>query len=257
MNYNYDFRRGPVIEPAQVHNDCDIYHETVDQRYMLGCKLELADGRIFRYCKNSSVAITTKACMLQQAAATPNWTNEDQDTGTAAAIGDPHIRIFVTTAPTANVWDGGYLVVQDGIGQYEMYTIKSHTLTTLPLVQLEDEGGIRTATLVTSTGTEITVVKNLYRDVIIHPVTTPTGIPVGVPQIAITASYYFWAQRRGPCGVRVENGDTLTIGAPAGLSATASTAGGFGDRVTTYLEWGTIMHIGEDAGTALVYLSLE
>ena len=257
MNYNYDFRRGPVIEPAQVHNDCDIYHETVDQRYMLGCKLELADGRIFRYCKCSSVAITTKACMLQEAVVKGDWTNEDQDTGTAAAIGDTQIRIFVTEAPTANVWDGGYLFIQDGIGQYEMYTIKSHTLTTLPLVQLEDEGGIRTATLVTSTGTEITVVKNLYRDVIIHPVTTATGIPIGVPQIAITADYYFWAQRRGPCGVRVDAGDTITIGAPAGVPGTSGTPGGFGVRQSTRLEWGTIMHIGEAAGTALVYLSLE
>ncbi len=258
MNYNYSYRREPVIEPAQLRAANDQYHPTIDQRVMLGCKLELADGRIFRYCRNSSAAALTKALMTQEAEATGNWTNESQSSGTAAAIGDKSITIAVSTAPTAHIWDDGYLFIQDGTGQYEMYIIKSHTLTGTPTITIADEGGIRVAT-VASGSTEISVVKSLYRDVVVHPVNTATGIPTGVPITTVPISYYFWAQRRGPCAVQVDTDETLTIGTPIGVPVTGGTdtAGVWGVRQTTLVEWGTIMHIGEADGTALVYLTLE
>lgn len=239
-------------------SDEGIWTPTASQKYATGTLYEPDDGsgRKFRYCKNAAVALT-KGLMLQQAAAVTNWQNEVQTTGTAAAVGDKKITIYVATAPTANEWDDGYLIIQDGAGEANMYTIASHTVPasgTLVTVYIADAGGIRTATAVTS---EVTVVKNLYRDVIVHPVTTATGIPVGVPLVDVTANYYFWAQTKGPCPMVVDAGDTITIGAPAGVPATSGTAGGAGVRQTTRLEWGKIMDIGAGGETGLVYLTLD
>jgi hypothetical protein len=254
MNYNYDYRRGPVIEPAQLKAANDMYHATSTQKYMLGAKLELADGRIFRYCEAGAVALS-KALMCQQAVVTANWANQVQTTGTAAAIADTSIKVYVATAPSAHDWDNGWLNIRDGTGIGEVYNIKSHDASLLPVIQIADEGGIRTATATTS---EITVIKNLYKDVVVHPVTTATGMAVGVPLTTIAINYFGWLQTHGPCPMIVDTSDTLTVGTPVGVPATSAVAGACDVRQSTYAEWGVCTTaIGEADGTAVIYLTLE
>jgi hypothetical protein len=53
-----------------------------------------------------------------------------------------------------------------------------------------------------------TVFYNKYKSLIIHP-SPPTALVVGVPVIAVTASYYFWAQVGGLCPVLADG--TLVI----------------------------------------------
>jgi hypothetical protein len=255
-NKNQTFHRDMVIAPAGLWPDRNIFVPTASQLFMAGAIHELDDGRRFRYCENGAVALT-KALMTQQAAAIAGWQDELQTTGTAMAIGDKRVTVFVTTAPTANEWDNGYLVMLDGTGEKEMYLIKSHTVPAsggIVTIDIADTGGIRTASAVTS---EITIVKNIYKDVIVHPVTTATGKATGVPLVAVPANYFFWSQVKGPCPMVVDSGDTIVIGAPVGVPATSGVAGACGARQSTRISWGTVLDIGEADGTALIDLNLE
>lgn len=252
MNYNYDYRRRPVIEPAQLLAANDIYHATTTQKYMLGCKLEFDDGRIFRYCECGTGV--TKALMTQQAVVTSNWTDQAQTTGTAATAGDPSIKIYVATAPSAHDWDDGWLNILDGTGEYEAYLIKSHDASLLPVVQIADTGGIRTAT--GTSGTELSVIKNLYKDIVVHPASTPTGMPTGVPLCTIATDSFGWLQTHGLCPMRVDTGDTVTVGLDVFASDTVD--GAIEERKTSKTAWGiATTAVGEADGTALIFLTLE
>jgi len=253
MNYNHTYRRDPIVEPSQLYAANDIYHATTDQNYMLGCKLELADGRIFRYCKCGTGV--TKALMTQQATVNSDWDNEVQTTGTAAVIGDQSIKVYVVNAPSAHDWDDGWLNVRDGTGEGEAYLIKSHDASLLPVIELADEGGIRTATLA-STGTELTIIKNLYRDIVVHPSTTATGMPTGVPLCTIATASYGWLQTHGLCPMIVDGGDTVTVGLDVGVGDTDD--GHCKERQSTGPAWGiATTAVGEADGTALIFLTLE
>lgn len=257
MNYNYDYRRDPVLEPAQLHSAEDVWHPHTTQKYMLGCKCEFNDGRLYRYCSNGAVALTA-GYVNQQAAGTANWQNEVQTNGTAASIGDTSIKIAVSTAPTANQWDNGYLTIEDGTGEGQMYVIKEHTLTTTPTIQIADTGGIRVATAVTS---EVTVTKNLYKDVVVSA-TNPTGIAVGVNPVAVTAStsattYYFWSQVRGPAAVVVDDTDTIVVGDYVAGSASVAGACALMDAAADDVPWGRVMRAAATGETALIYLTIE
>ena len=93
------------------------------------------------------------------------------------------------------------------------YKIKSHpaasasaTLT----VELYD--GLAVALAGTE---ECDLVASPYTGVVISNV-DQADLPIGVPLVAVTASYYFWAQTRGPAAVLMDEaigrGDTVTIG---------------------------------------------
>ena len=233
----------------------DVFHPTAAKKFPLGAIADSRDGRRWRYQENSGAAILVKALMNQQAIKTDNWVNQDQDTGTAASVGDKSIKIFVTTAPSAGDWIDGVLTIQDGEGEYEAYLIKEHDASLLPLVHLADTGGIRVATLETSTGTEITIMKNTYKDVIVCP-TTLTGRPTGVSLATVPIDYFFWGQTLGWCPMRVDNGDTVTVGDPVGIGDT--TPGNVKQRATTKGAFGWAMtSVGEADGTCLVDLQLE
>ena len=255
--YNYDFRRSVLAEPAQLIAANDQYHSTSDQKYMLGTKYSLDDGRVYRYVENGATELTA-GLMVQQAVVNSDWDDVVQTTGTAAAVGDTEITVAVGALPTANDWDNGWLVILDGTGVKQSYNIKSHNVPAsgiLVKVKIADEGGIRIATATTS---EITIIKNLYKDVIVHPVTTATGMALGVPNGTIAANEFGWIQTHGPCGMIVDTSDTLTVGTPVGVPATSAVAGACAVRQTTRAEWGvTTTAIGEGDGTALIYLTLE
>lgn len=256
-NYNQEFRRKEISEPSYLIAENDQYNDTTDQKYMLGLKYSTSDGRIYRYVENGGTALTA-GLMVQQAVVDSDWDDVVQTTGTAAAIGDTEIVVAVGALPTANDWDNGWLVILDGTGVKQAYNIKSHNVPDsgiLVKVKIADEGGIRIATATTS---EITIIKNIYKDVIVHPVTTATGMALGVPNGDIAANSFGFIQTRGPVGMIVDTSDTLTVGTPVGVPATSAVAGACDVRQSTFAEWGvTTTAIGEADGTALINLTLE
>ncbi len=264
MNYNFTKgRRNRLLGPSRLIAESGIYTPTVDQKHTLGVEFDMNDGtgRWFRYCRNGASAIFAKALMAQAEAVTANWVDEPQTVSggaVVAAIGDPAITLLVQTAPTANQWDDGWLLVNNGTGEGELYLIKSHSLTTNPKVQLVDEGGIRTVTV---DGTDITVIKNLFNGTIVVPAAAGTMTPIGVSLASVPISYYYWAQFRGPCPMLVDTnggGAVLVAGNMCGEPASAQDDGTVGvvEADGTLVLYGTVLWVSTDLEYGLVDLML-
>jgi hypothetical protein len=223
-------------------------------KYPLGTKLEARDGRIWRYCKAGGTQLSA-GLMGQSPAVSAGIENEAQ-TGYTTNIGDTTIAVLVTTGSSLTPADlaGGYLVVEDGTGEGHYYKINTASWATSDtiLTVLLDEP-IQVATEATS---EVTLYPNPWTGIIVTP-TTVTGYCVGVTNRVVTADYYYWAQRKGPCAMVNDAGDTLVVGALGGLPATNGTAGAIGIPAITTQIYGHVMGIAAAGETALVYLNLE
>jgi len=222
--------------------------------YPLGTKLESRDGRVWRYAYAGGTQLSP-ALMGQSEAIAAEAINEVQ-TGYTTNIGDTSITILLTTS--SGITDGdlidGWLLVTDGDGEGHYYRIQNNVWTTGDTVMaLTLYEPILVATAATS---EVTVIKNLYNGVIVAP-TTLTGICVGVPNVTVTANNYYWAQRRGPCAMVVDTGETLVVGQPVGYPETIAVAGAAGIPTITDEIWGTVIQIGAAGESAMVELKLE
>ena len=229
------------------------WEESATQNYVIGSKMQMNDGRIFRYCKAGGTGLA-KGYMCQGPAVVANYTEEVQ-TGHGIAAGETSGNILITTGatPAANLFAQGWLVVNKGtnIGQVrKILTSGSHAT----IIAVTFEPALETAILVTD---EVSLIQSPYMNTIVMPVTTPTNVPIGVPVIAVTASYYYWSQTRGPAGVIVDTGDTVVIGDPVGLAATSAVPGACGPAVTIKSRWGVVMFVAAADEVALVELQLE
>ena len=247
------------IKAENLLPDCDIWTPHDDKKFPLGAIAESRDGRKWRYQRCSSGTALTIGLVNQTGVEVANHVDEPQTVSggaVVAAVGDKSITLLVQTAPTANLWNDGYMWVENGTGEANYYVIKEHTLTTNPVVQIADTGGIRTATV---DGTDISIHENPYARVVVFP-TDPTGVATGVNHTAVAVSQYFWGQVHGPCAVvgstdDMVTGDCVCVGGQAaGQTALYddSTANegnvliGYAMRATT-----------EDNETQLIFLTIE
>ena len=218
-----------------------IYEESNDAQLSasLGQLREMDDGRKFRLCKAGETL--TAGYSVQ---AVVNLTAADGlNVAASAAIGDKEVVIdAVTSAEYAvHALKDGYLVgavIAGDIGTF--YKIKDNTVMTNgseATITLYD--GLTNAFVVDST--KITICANPYLDVITD---ANTAQLIGVPLIAVTDEYYFWAlcEGYGPAvataagiaaGDYVEHsggsvleydGDADADEAPIGVAVTAFTA---------------------------------
>lgn len=258
-NYDHTYRRNRISEPAQLLAASDLFHPTADQRYMLGCIYDLNDGRRFRYCEKDGTTDLIAAHVNQACAVTTHWVDEPQTVASgavAAAVGDTSITLLVQTAPVAHDWDNGYLVVVNGDGERQMYIIKSHTLTTNPVVQIADTGGFRVAT---ADATDISILKNKFKDVLVAPA-NPTNVLVGVNLCAVPVDYFFWAQTRGPCPVECDDTATGVVGDWVMVSTDASLPGAITlivDNMVAEHPVGVVMDASATSETSLIDLKIE
>lgn len=162
--------------------------------------------RVFHYALAGAVALATGR--LVQEAVVVSGHDVDLLPTVAAAVGARTVTLQnVTTAIVANEYAGGFLWVNDVDGEGHAYRIKSHpaaTATGTVVITLEDDDTIRVAL---TTSSQVGLRHNLYRGLLVNP-TTPTGAPVGVTPVAVTADYYFWCQTWGPASV-LTNGTLL------------------------------------------------
>lgn len=192
-----------------------IYEESSTQHAPLGARLAFDDGRVFRYASNGTVALAAGE-LCQQAV---NGGHTTQQTGltvsTAGTAGGNTITVTTSTdTVSAGDFAGGYLVAigtaANGGGQY--YRIKHNSACSA--------GGNSTLTLydnivkTISTSATASLVANPYFGVIEYA-STATGMPVGVPLLAVTAStssirYFFWLQTWGPCAM-YSNGSSAFV----------------------------------------------
>ena len=191
--------------------------QTTAQEHPLGQTAELPDGRSFRYIFMDGAVTAGK--LLQCSA---NVADHDMDLVTAAAAAGA-TTVTVTLGGTALAADAakdGYLYVNDGPGEGQLFKIDTHAAVAASgsfVVPIKDEGGVRTALTASSL---CGIMYNPWKDVIIAP-TTFTGHIVGATTRDMSDNNYGWAQRTGVAAILI-NG-TVTIG--EGVSRGATTAG--------------------------------
>jgi len=237
--------------------DGEQYEVTSDQRFHIGEKMQLADGRTFRYVKAGAVALV-KGNLLQSAA---NIANHQAMTPTAAAVGAREVTVTLgATAATANQYQGGWLVIRTGTGSPHMYQIKEHPAADASAtLALTLELGVKVA--IPATASSADLITNPYYSVIVNP-TSPTGVPIGVACGTVAIGGFGWAQTGGH-GLVLTNGTVVlgktvvpsltTAGAVDAMALTEATPNTGSDQPVV----GVVRKVGASTAHSLVALALE
>ena len=244
---NFDWKTVNGGVPSSI----DPASESISQLWPFGTRLQYGE-KIFRYAGNAAVALDAGK-VIQQAALVSG--HELDMVTAAAAVGDTTVTVTpVTTNITANQYQDGYLFGNDQAGEGINYQVLSNpaiTATATGVLTLKDP--IHTAwTSSVQTGLR----KNPYDAVIVVPVTTMTGIPVGVVNKNVTASYYFWLQTRGPAAIFGVG--SLVAGHNATMNLT-TTAGSVkpDDGNGTLPVIGRVMTVAVTTEHSLIFVTLE
>lgn len=229
----------------------NLFEASATQKYRLGTKIWLNDGRAFRYVLNGAVAGVPGSLVQSVVMGTANHF-EEVNTGYTASIGDTEIYLLPgATAFTANQYAEGFLWFNkvDSVGQ--MYKVKSHPAadaSTVCLFKLYD--ALREDVLATA---EWSLSKHPCAGVIEAPITTSTGCLVGVYTWALTASYYGWVQCEGPCAV-LTSGTVVVGDKVVHLVAAAGACGPAADDIQPTV--GRVMSVNATGEWSLVWLTL-
>ena len=203
-NDNLNFEIGGSIGGSAEGNQ-GIYEESSTAKYPLGQKLELIDGRVFRYC-NFDAAVTVGKLV-----------GADQSTGAADEISDGTIAtgtagssVVTLTASgsagppadfegvEANDYAGSYLHITDGAGEGFTYRIKSNGAASSDAVEFTLYDPIVTA--LSSGATDWAISASRYNNCHVTDATQGTIVdpfPTGVTMRGITSGYFAWVQTQG------------------------------------------------------------
>jgi len=193
-----------------------------DLGLVLGTRMVLPDGRVFRYAFSDGAIGAGKGAQSSIALA-----NQDSDlaVAAAAAVGDKSVSITFGTSPntdvTANQYANGYLYVNDEAGEGHVYRIRgtdAHVAADVSAspavtIHLMDGDGIKEAL---TTSSEVGLVANPYQHVIITPGGAQTARAVGYAPTEVADNAYFWAQTWGEAAVLADG--TLVIFRPVRVS---------------------------------------
>ncbi len=209
----------------------DIYAQSSIQLYPLGTKLEMADGRVFRYGKFGATSTSVPmARMVVNANATPSATGYVGDDGfegnlyVAGAVGDEYVDLWTiiaasgtgyrTTVFAENEFEDGMLAIYATLA-YNEYRIAGNDATVTPYTRVYLDAPLKealtvgtagayvtTGTLTGSTGgTGVTAYKSIYsqlKDAVAEGSTFVSAMGVFLGTV-FTADYFGWIQRRGRC----------------------------------------------------------
>ena len=199
------------------------YEQSAAQLYPLGTRLLHNDGRVFRYASASGALV---AGNLLQSAANGGTTTLQKDlvVATSSAVGayTGYATISVDTI-AANLFTDGYYIVSVGTaaqGRGQIYQIKSHPVSAAASIAFTFYEPVRVA--ITAGAAQVALTTNLYKAVIQAPITTPTGVIVGVAPIAVTTAYYFWTQTWGIANVLVQTATTAGTAVMRDVAAAGS-----------------------------------
>lgn len=233
------------------------YQQSASQKEELGTLLTLNDGRVFAYAKAGGTGLAAGKLVLTAAVSS---NANDEVVAATSAIGAKTVSVTFGGAQTASTYKDGFLHVNDDTGEGHVYGIKDHAAgTTAVIVHLKCP--VRVA--ITAGAGTVTLTKHPQDGVVVLPATTAAavGAPVGVPPVAVTASYYFWNQVKGPAAVLTHG--TVVLGNVVYGDFTASTgvAGAVIPASTLAMQViggqiGTVLHVNIDTEYSLVMLSI-
>lgn len=182
----------------------------------LGCRRYDQYGTEYRLARAGATALAAG----KNTSATEGTANHmNMSLASAAAIGATRVQVTLgATAATANQYEDGFMVVNDGTGEGHMYRIKSNPAADASAtlwVELVDP--IRVA-LVTAGTSEVSLFPNTFGATVISA--DINSVPTGIPPIAVTATYYYWSVTNGEVPVLTTGTDEV------GTIAVASTTDG-------------------------------
>lgn len=180
-----------ILSHRELIAEQGIMQESETQKVPLGAKLELNDGRVFRYCKNGGVALAAGKTVQSVIVATER--DDAINAAVAVTVGSKSFLFTAAVGITANEFDEGFAHIVNDTGEGLQYKIKSHTVATAgndATITLYDP----IVTALTAT-TDVILSSSPYRAVILSD--GDLSYIVGVPTIPVTALYYFWAQSGG------------------------------------------------------------
>lgn len=226
---------------------------TTTQGVPIGKKMVIEDGRAYRYCKNNSSTAIIVA-NLQQGAIPEVAKYGDQAVATLAA------GVTVLTAVGADTTNLAAEELIDGYCWSEQpaqlgpaQRTKNNTLIT----QSAETGTITLysplAIAIGSTDT-ISYIRNTWRNVIIAPASTETGLVAGVSVVVIATSGFGWLQTQGPCKIQTSGTPVITahIIAAGAAAGEVTVQGAAADTVV-----GKFMHWEASDEDGLFWLTLE
>ena len=202
--------------------DQGIYEQSSTPNHAIGEKIELGDGRCFRY--GYTAAAVNAAELVSNDISAGNHLVETDNIVIAAsgdyspAAGSKKLQITLASK-SKNDFQGGYLQIAndggDGTGEGHTYRIKSSSATgptTSGKVDIELFDAIKVAL---TTASDIAIVGNPWYNLI--AATSATDYIVsGVSPIAFSANYYGWFQTAGVALVASDG--ALAIGVNLTLS---------------------------------------
>jgi len=202
------------------------FASSAEPKASLGEYRETKDGRGFRYVLAGAVALVAGNCLQTRV----EEATHDALVVVTGAAGSTDLTITTeatTGALDLNEYGGGFAVIDTTPGEGYTYQILSH-----PAVAAQTNGTLKLVPadaiqVALTTASRVTLIFNAYSKVIQFPVTTATGVCVGVAIYPIVAEQYGWAQVRGTCGVLIAGtpaaGQQVTpVGAVAGAASIIS-----------------------------------
>lgn len=176
-----------------------LFEQSATQKHKLGTVRRLSDGREFIYAQAGAANLAAGKPVQTPAF---DLANVGNCAVANANVGDRTITVTPVTVAAgdaaANTFAEGFAYIHTGTANGMAYKIKSHgalTANTAANIVLYDK--LRGANLVTANSI-VSLIRNQCKAVIVHP-SPPTSTLVGVPTFPVTANYYAWLQRKGPC----------------------------------------------------------
>ncbi len=229
-----------------------------NQRWPYGTQLLLQDGRKYRFAIAGASPLVI-GDMIQAAANVANHVD------TTAAANAADARTLTTTlgatAATLDQYFQGYgiISVTPGAGQVYVFDTTPVVASAGSFVGTLAAGhAIRVALTTTS---RVDLIKNPYDNVIQSPVTTATGVAVGVAVTAIAASAFGWLQTRGITAILTSG--TVLLGAEvivpslAAGSVNAALVTELGTTQSSEVVVGQVQRVAANTAWSTIFLRID
>ena len=240
----------------------DLYKSQTSPSTSVGALVwDNSTGKAFRYALNGASALV-KGNLLQEAVADTQFIN--MAVGVAGVAGDLYLNITngtTTVVPTQyvggtiNVYTAGTVALGD---EYTI-TAVTGTLTSGGAMQVYLDRPLRYAY---TTSAKVNMFPSPWAGVIQAPVTTQTGMPVGVaiyeiPASTATVFQYGWVQTHGICDI-LSSGATFAVGSEVGTPCV--TAAGSPDVYaagTTHARVGIVRQAAASGHGITIFLQID
>lgn len=176
-------------------SESEVFNQYANERTPVGAKMQLADGRRFRFAEAGGTALVVGSLNQSELIHATDWLTEVIDTLSAG----------VTTL--TGVGESG---VEPGLNKLVNGYIYTDNAVTLPMMRIQSNTGDETTFTVElyneiptdiASGNTVSYFKNPWRDIIIKPASAATAIYAGVAKTAIAADAFGWVQTHGPASV--------------------------------------------------------